>query len=127
MKKSFFLAAFAAALALVGCQKQSELDFDDIKTKATVQGYVYIDLGYIQEDTGSAKLNKPAEGVAVAVKVDYQKYDKDAAGGQKFFEAVCDANGFYKVEINTTSFIQFLTKRSLMMRIIIWYKNYFHH
>lgn len=47
MKKSFFLAAFAAALALVGCQKQSELDFDDIKTKATVQGYVYIDLGYI--------------------------------------------------------------------------------
>lgn len=49
MKKSFFLAAFAAALALVGCQKQSELDFDDIKTKATVQGYVYIDLGYIQE------------------------------------------------------------------------------
>lgn len=99
MKKSFFLAAFAAALALVGCQKQSELDFDDIKTKATVQGYVYIDLGYIQEGTGFAKLNKPAEGVAVAVKVDYQKYDKDAAGGQKFFEAVCDANGFYQVEI----------------------------
>ena len=99
MKKIFFMAA-CAALALVGCQnKQSELNFDDITTKATVQGYVYMDWGYIQEGTGFAKLNKPAEGVAVAVKVDYQKYDKDAAGGQKFFEAVCDANGFYKVEI----------------------------
>ena len=83
MKKSFFLAAFAAALALVGCQKQSELDFDDIKTKATVQGYVYIDLGYIQEGTGFAKLNKPAEGVAVAVKVDYQKYKNKKSNALK--------------------------------------------
>ena len=98
MRRNLLVAAFAA-LALVGCQKQSELNFDDISTKATVQGYVYIDQGYVADGSGFAKLSKPADGVAVAVKVDYTAYDKDAAGGQKLFEATCDANGFYQVEI----------------------------
>lgn len=99
-KKCFFAVLATAVLALVGCQKQSELKFEDIAGKAVVQGYVYIDKGYIQDSKGNfACLNEPANGVAVEVRVDYQKYDADAAAGKKKFEGVCDANGFYRIEI----------------------------
>lgn len=98
MRRNLLVAAFAA-LALVGCQKQSELNFDDISTKATVQGYVYVDQGYMADATGFIKSTQPAEGCVVAVKVDYTAYDKNASGGQKQFEATCDANGFYQVQV----------------------------
>ena len=32
-------------------------------------------------------------------KVPYSEYDADATTGEKFFEGVCDANGFYKIEV----------------------------
>lgn len=101
MKKTHFYAVacmVVAALAFVGCKPQSELNFDDIATKAVVQGYVYIDKGYVQDANGMAKLNEPAKGVAVVVKVNYDEYDKGAEG-QKMFEGICDDNGLYTIEI----------------------------
>lgn len=99
MRKIFFVAL--ATLALVGCQNQSQsqLDFDDVSGKAVVQGYVYVDRGFKQDGTTLVAVNEPAEGCAVVVKVPYQEYDANATSGDKMFTAVCDANGFYTVEI----------------------------
>ena len=99
MKKVLFLMAVAIA-AFTSCQnEQSQLDFADVQGKAVVQGYVYIDKGYIQDGENYVVKSLPAEGCAVLVKVPYTKYDADAAAGDKFFEGVCDANGFYKIEV----------------------------
>ena len=99
MRKIFFVAL--ATLALVGCQNQSQsqLDFDDVSGKAVVQGYVYVDRGFKQDGTTLVAVNEPAEGCEVVVKVPYQEYDANATSGDKMFTAVCDANGFYTVEI----------------------------
>lgn len=99
MRKIFFVAL--ATLALVGCQNQSQsqLDFADVSGKAVVQGYVYVDRGFKQDGNTLVVINEPAEGCEVVVKVPYQKYDADATSGDKFFTAVCDANGFYTIEI----------------------------
>lgn len=99
MKKSLFVVALAT-LALVSCRNsQSQLDFADVLGKAVVQGYVYVDRGFKQDGNTLVVINEPAEGCEVVVKVPYQKYDADATGGDKLFTAVCDANGFYSVEI----------------------------
>ena len=95
MKKFSFLMAIFTMVALSSCQQeQSQLDFADVEGKAVVQGYVYIDKGYIQDGSNYVVKSLPAEGCAVLVKVPYSKYDADAAAGNKFFEGVCDANGF---------------------------------
>jgi hypothetical protein len=101
MKKSLFMMAILAIAALTGCQDQtqSQLEFGDVADKATVQGYVYIDKGYVQEGSTYVVKSLPAAGCEVLVKVPYAKYDADAADGDKFFEGVCDANGFYSIEI----------------------------
>ena len=101
MKKVLFLMATLASVVLTGCQpqEQSQLDFADIEGKAVVQGYVYIDKGYMQDGENYVVKSLPAEGCAVLVKVPYSEYDADAAAGEKFFEGVCDANGFYKIEV----------------------------
>lgn len=99
MKKVLFFVAMAIA-ALTSCQQeQSQLDFADVEGKAVVQGYVYIDKGYIQDGNDYVVKSLPAEGCEVLVKVPYAKYDADAAPGDKFFEGVCDANGFYSIEV----------------------------
>lgn len=99
MKKVLFFVAMAIA-ALTSCQQeQSQLDFADVEGKAVVQGYVYIDKGYIQDGNNYVVKSLPAEGCEVLVKVPYAKYDADAASGDKFFEGVCDANGFYSIEV----------------------------
>ena len=50
MKKNLFIVAILAIAALTSCQKeQSQLDFNAVQEKAIVQGYVYIDKGYVQE------------------------------------------------------------------------------
>ncbi len=98
MKKLFFVAL--ATLALAGCNhKQSQLDFSDVAGKAVIQGYVYVDRGYKQDGNMYVAVNEAAEGCAVVVKVPYSKYDADAAVGNKMFEGICDANGFYSIEI----------------------------
>lgn len=98
MKK--FLLVAMAALALVGCKsKQSELDFDDVAGKAVVQGYVYVDKGYVKDGDNYIKSDVPVEGLQVVVKVAYSEYDANAGAGTKIFEGTCDANGFYSIEI----------------------------
>lgn len=101
MKKSLFMMAILAIAALTSCQDQtqSQLEFGDVADKATVQGYVYIDKGYVQEGSTYVVKSLPAAGCEVLVKVPYTKYDADAADGDKFFEGVCDANGFYTIEV----------------------------
>lgn len=99
MKKVLFFVAMAIA-ALTSCQhEQSQLDFADVEGKAVVQGYVYIDKGYIQDGNNYVVKSLPAEGCEVLVKVPYDKYDANATSGDKFFEGVCDANGFYSIEV----------------------------
>ncbi len=100
MKKSIFMMAILAVAALTSCQEeQSQLDFEGVEGKAVVQGYVYIDKGYMQDGSNYVVKSLPAAGCEVLVKVPYAKYDADAAAGDKFFEGVCDANGFYTIEV----------------------------
>ena len=69
MKKVLFFVAMAIA-ALTSCQhEQSQLDFADVEGKAVVQGYVYIDKGYIQDGNNYVVKSLPAEGCEVLVKV----------------------------------------------------------
>ncbi len=97
MKKLALVAL--ATLALFGCHKQSSLDFQDVAGKATIQGYVYVDRGYLQDGENYVVRTEPAEGCAVVVKVPYTKYDAEAGAGDKLFEGVCDANGHYSIEV----------------------------
>ena len=100
MKKSFLWAAFVAALALTGCQKQSELNFDDIQTYATVQGRVKYEPGDKLNDKGypEAKEAELKEGVTVVAKIAYSEYDGRAIG-TKQIKVVTDANGVYILSI----------------------------
>jgi hypothetical protein len=75
------------------------LDFDSITETAVVQGYVYINKGYVKDGSNYVVKDLPAAGCEVLVKVPYTKYDADAAAGDKIFEAVCDDNGFYSIEV----------------------------
>lgn len=100
MKKNLFIVAILAIAALTSCQKeQSQLDFNAVQEKAIVQGYVYIDKGYVQEGENYLVKSLPAKDCAVLIKVPYKKYDATASAGEKFFEGVCDENGFYKIEV----------------------------
>lgn len=96
MKK--FLAIALAVLAMVSCKKQTELNFDDIAGKATVQGVVLINQGYQAEGANFVVKNVPAANREVVVKVPYKEYDSDAKG-DKIFNATTDENGFFKVTI----------------------------
>lgn len=101
MKKSLFMMAVVAIAALTSCQDQvqSQLDFETLTDKAVVQGYVYVDKGYVKDGSNYVVKDLPAAGCEVLVKVPYTKYDADAAAGDKIFEAVCDNNGFYSIEV----------------------------
>ena len=91
--------AIGAIVALTSCHEQSQLDFGAVTSTATVQGYVYINKGYIQDGANYVVKSLPAADCEVLVKVPYKKYDPQAAEGDKFFEGVCDANGFYLIEV----------------------------
>ena len=100
MKKSLFMLAVLAAAVFTSCEnEQSSLDFAAIQDTATVQGYVFIDKGYVKENSTYVVKSLPAVGCEVLVKVPYAKYDSDAAAGDKFFEGVCDENGFYTINV----------------------------
>ena len=100
MKKSLLMMALGAIVALTSCQpEQSQLDFNDVTENATVQGYVYINQGYTQEGTTFVAKSVPAAGCGVLVKVPYTAYDADAADGDKFFEAECNEEGFYQIQV----------------------------
>ena len=101
MKKSLFMMAIVAIAALTSCQDQvqSQLDFETLTEKAVVQGHVYINKGYVKDGSNYVVKDLPAAGCEVLVKVPYAKYDADASAGDKIFEAVCDNNGFYSIEV----------------------------
>ena len=100
MKKSLFMMALGAIVALTSCQhEQSQLDLGAVSETATVQGYVFINQGYAQDGATFVAQSIPAEGCGVLVKVPYTAYDADAADGYKYFEAECNAEGFYQIQI----------------------------
>lgn len=94
------MLAVLAVAVFTSCEnEQSSLDFAAIQDTATVQGYVFIDKGYVNENSTYVVKSLPAVGCEVLVKVPYAKYDSDAAAGDKFFEGVCDENGFYTINV----------------------------
>ena len=100
MKKSLFMMALGAIVALTSCQpEQSQLDFNNVSETATVQGYVYINQGYTQDGATFVAKSVPAAGCGVLVKVPYTAYDADAADGYKYFEAECNEQGFYQIQV----------------------------
>lgn len=83
----------AAAIALTGCNKQTELEINYGKS-GTVQGKVTI-----FKDNGTSEV---AAGVKVFAKVPYEELITDAPDditGDKIFEAKTDNNGIYKFEM----------------------------
>ncbi len=96
MKKILF--ATVAALALIGCQKQSELNFSDIKTSATVKGKVTYEVGYKVDGSQYIYEMLPAADVEVVAKIKYSEYS-DGAQGVKQIVAKTDAEGNYELAI----------------------------
>ncbi|MBM6864151.1 hypothetical protein H6A66_03005 [Bacteroides caecigallinarum] len=91
--KFFFSMLAAAAIALTGCNKQTELEINYGKS-GTVQGKVTI-----FKDNGTSEV---AAGVKVFAKVPYEELITDAPDditGDKIFEAKTDNNGIYKFEM----------------------------
>ena len=83
----------AAAIALTGCNKQTELEINYGKS-GTIQGKVTI-----FKDNGTSEV---AAGVKVFAKVPYEKLITDAptgTTGDKIFEAKTDKDGIYKFEM----------------------------
>ncbi len=96
MKKILF--ATVAAIALIGCQKQSELNFSDITTSATVKGKVTYEVGYKVEGTQYVSQLLPAADVEVVAKIDYSEYSNGAVGTKQVV-AKTDASGNYQLVI----------------------------
>ncbi len=96
MKKILF--ATVAALALIGCQKQSELNFSDIKTSATIKGKVTYEVGYKVDGSQYIYEMLPAAEVEVVAKINYSEYS-DGAKGVKQIVAKTDAEGNYDLAI----------------------------
>lgn len=94
--KFFFSMLAAAAIALTGCNKQTELEINYGKS-GTVQGKVTI-----FKDNGTSEV---AAGVKVFAKVPYEELITDAptsTTGDKIFEAKTDKDGIYKFEMPVT-------------------------
>lgn len=99
MKKTFFVTAMACALVFVGCEKQSELNFNEIKGSAKVEGTVFYNEGDKLDDGVIISNNLvPASGQVVVVRVPYADYSAGATG-DKTFEATVDAQGNYSIDI----------------------------
>lgn len=90
--KFFFSMLAAAAIALTGCNKQTELEINYGKS-GTVQGKVTI-----FKDNGTSEV---AAGVKVFAKIPYNELIKDQSSlkGDKIFETKTDKNGIYKFDI----------------------------
>ncbi len=93
--KKLFLAALAA-FALVSCQQeQSELNFSEIKGKASVTGRVF----YEATSASTGKLESellPAVGVDVVLEVANAAYTTGAQGNKKYV-ATTDSTGTYLI------------------------------
>ncbi len=96
MKK--FLLAALAALVLVGCQhEQSELNFADIKSQASISGKVFYALAE-ECDTLEAGAIVPAANADVVVAIAISEY-RGTGDGIKQYPAKTNANGEYLITI----------------------------
>ncbi len=95
MKK--FLLAALAVLVLVGCRhEQSELNFAQIKGKASVTGRVFYEATSASTGKFDSKL-VPAAGVDVVLEVANAAYTAGAEGNKKYV-ATTDSAGNYLIE-----------------------------
>lgn len=89
--KLFFSALAVAAIALTGCNKQTELEINYGKT-ATVKGKVLL-----SKDSE----NTPAKDIKVYAVIPYSMLVSNGSGldGEKIFETTTDAQGYYTFEL----------------------------
>ncbi len=96
--KLFFSALAVAAIALTGCNKQTELEINYGKT-ATLQGKVTI----FDKDNSTSQV---ASGVKVYAEVSYKDMITTSTtgtpAGKKTFETTTDENGVYSFDIPVT-------------------------
>lgn len=125
MKKQFVILA-ALAIAIAGCQKQSELSLDNISDVATVSGRVTYSIGQQADgDNYATEVLVPATGKTVYVDVPYDSY-KAGATGKKTFSAVVDSAGNYTLSVPVPAvgvtgaelrFEEFTAEQSLYQRM----------
>lgn len=89
--KLFFSALAVAAIALTGCNKQTELEINYEKT-TTVKGKVLL-----SKDSE----NTPAKDIKVYAVIPYSMLVSNGSGldGEKIFETTTDAQGYYTFEL----------------------------
>lgn len=97
MKKVFLFSALVA-LVLMGCQKQTKLDFEDITTTSRLSGYIYYNAGYHSENETYIQVTMPATDKDLVVKVPYSSYSAGAQG-VKTYNIKTDAKGQYSLDI----------------------------
>lgn len=97
MKKVFLFSALVA-LVLMGCQKQTKLDFEDITTTSKLSGYIYYNAGYHSENGTYIQVTTPASDKDIVVKVPYSSYSAGAQGF-KTYNIKTDEKGQYSLDI----------------------------
>lgn len=95
--KKLLLVAVLATLAFVGCKKQSELEFNDMKT-ATVYVTVNYNPGEHEVNGVIVNDNLPYAEAQVVAKINYSEYS-DEAVGVKQVEATNLGEGKYEVKV----------------------------
>ncbi|MBQ9705258.1 MAG: hypothetical protein IJV55_03580 [Paludibacteraceae bacterium] len=100
MKKKLFFVAMAA-LALAGCNNQpTELNFEEIKTSATVKVYVTYDMGERVENGVVVNDQVVKADATVNALVDYNEYSAGAPGVKQIAAAPVEGQpGWYQVVI----------------------------
>lgn len=97
MKKVLFLSAIIA-VALMGCKKQSKLDFEDITTTSNLSGYIYYNAGAHIEKGAFIQVSMPAADKELLVKVPYGAYSAGAEG-YKIYNVKTNAEGKYAIDL----------------------------
>ena len=95
--KKLLLVAVVAMLAFVGCKKQSELDFNNMKS-ATVYVSVKYNPGAHMVNGEIVNENLPYSNAQVVARISYSEYS-DEAVGVKQVEAKNMGDGKYEVQI----------------------------
>lgn len=97
MKKVLLFSALVS-LVLMGCQKQTKFDFEDITTKSNLSGYIYYNAGYHAENGTYIQATMPASNKDLVVKVPYSSYSADAPGF-KMYNIKTNGKGQYSLDI----------------------------
>ena len=97
MKKVLLFSALVS-LVLMGCQKQTKFDFEDITTTSNLSGYIYYNAGYHSENGTFIQVTMPVTDKDIVVKVPYSSYSAGAQGF-KMYNLKTDASGKYSLDI----------------------------